>query len=400
MSSLLRVPVPLLLFIGALFLQGCSDDGTSHEKDVCGNGIVEHYEECDDGNDDPNDGCHQCRLWEPPSGEPFTLASEGTWEWYPVDDAICRDGSPAGLAINVGADLSKVMVFFEGGGACFEALNCAANPYNITEGRRFPPSSGIFDRHNERNPYRDWTFVHLPYCTGDVFAGRTRNVVVKHLAGEQQFVGDFNMRLFLDRLVPTLPDVKKLSLVGISAGGMSAVVNTKRLAREFPDAEVTVLDDGGPPLSTKVVPACLQEWWTELWELDQSVLADCGAGCPTSGELLLPLTKDLVKTNEKIDFGLFSFRQDATVRLLFSFGQNNCGMLPIPFLSGETLEAGLIEFREEMRALNDRTATYFAPGESHVCVTSNCFYTTYVDGVGLAEWTGDLLDRKTSHVGD
>lgn len=400
MLHLLRARLAFGLLGASLAFAACDDSPSGPEAPACGNGIIEFYEECDDGNMDPNDGCHQCRVWSPATGTPFTLGATNAWTWYPVDDAICRDGSPSGLSISVGADPTKVLFFFEGGGACFEGFNCNANPFNVTEGRRFPGEAGIFERNNDRNPYKDWTWVYLPYCTGDVFAGRTRNVEIKGVKGTQQFVGDFNMRLFLDRLVPTLTDVEHVSVSGISAGGMSAVVNAKRIAREFPAARVTVLDDGGPPLSTNVVPICLQSWWNELWELDKTALADCGAACPDEGDLLFPVTKDLVSSNENLDFGLFSFREDATVRLLFSFGLRNCRMLPVPLMSAQTLATGLAEFRDTMTTLSPRVATYYAPGAGHVCITGGCFYSMEVDGVGLPEWTAKLLRREFQQVGE
>lgn len=391
------------IFLASLFLTACDDDPTVdvEEDAYCGNGIVEYYEECDDGNDDPLDGCHQCRLWSPPSGEPLEVGEVGEWTWFPFEDSVCRDGSSAGFSMRLGTDPSKVMMFFEGGGACFEAMNCAANPKNVPDHARFPGGGGIFHQEDERNPYSDWTWVYFPYCSGDVFVGNTSNVAIKHLDGVQQFLGDANMRLFLDRLVPTIgPEtVDELSVVGISAGGIAAVVNTKRLAREFPNAHVTVLDDGGPPLKTDVVSSCMQSWWHELWELEKSVLADCGAGCKEEGDLLFPVTEDLLASNEKLHFGLFSFRHDAVVRLLFSFGQNNCRMVPWPLMRDTVLENGLFDFRDSLESYNERFGTFYAPGSGHVCVLSDCLFNTNVDGVFLYEWIQDLLAREGTHVG-
>lgn len=367
----------------------------------CGNGIVEFFEECDDGNEDPLDGCHECRFWEPASGEPLELADPGDWSWHDIAGAICRDGSDAGLSVNVGADPNKVLFFFEGGGACFDVFNCMANPSNISSNRRSPGPHGIFDRNNDRNPYKEWTYVYLPYCSGDVFAGNSTEVVLNGLNLPQQYVGDNNMSLFLDRLVPSLPDaVEHVSVLGVSAGGISAVVNTKRLAREFPDARVTLLDDGGPPLTSNVVTNCLQSWWNELWNLETTVLADCGSACKTSDDLLFPVAKDIATYNERVNFGLFSYKEDKVVRLLFTFGLDNCAMMPFPLMTAQMHADGLDEFRELMSAASPRFATYYAPGDAHTCIHGGCFYDTEVDGVGLPEWTAKLLNFEHTHVGE
>lgn len=372
----------------------------------CGNGIVEGWEECDEGDQMPTSNCYACRLQVPRDGEPLALPSTNAWEYYEIEGAVCRDGSQAGFSVSPGVDTSKLLFFFEGGGACFEAMNCAANPPSV--GGQTPGPWGIFDRTRSENPFQDWTFVYLPYCSGDVFAGNATGVNIKNGPQDQKFVGDKNMHLFLERIIPTFTEVEHVVSTGISAGGLASVVNAKRLARAFPDApRVTVLDDGGPPLSTEVVSSCMQQRWNDIYNLQETVLRDCGWNCKKSNDLLLPVTQDLLTSNDRIDFGLFSFLHDSTVRLLFTFGMNNCQWLPIPYMKPAVLEDGLQEFRAVMQKTGEesndqtalRTATYYAPGTDHVCITHDCFYNTVVDGVSLPEWTRQLLDQSFTHVG-
>lgn len=424
----MRTIHPLLgaLFTCVLFIfsAACNDDkqrdGNDDESSgihdlwspptgECGDGVVEGWEECDDGADMPNAQCYDCRLRAPADGEPLALASDvNGWEYYELEGLMCRDGSPSGFSISPGSDTSKVLFYFEGGGACFEGFNCAANPPSIPEGSRFPWPSGIFDRNHEHNPFKEWTIVYLPYCSGDVFAGNAYDVTIEHLSEKQQFVGDDNMRRILHRVVPTFPDAEHVVSAGISAGGLASVVNAKRLARAFPDARITVLDDGGPPLSTTVVTECLQQHWNEVYNLRETVLPDCGWNCRKDNDLLLPIAQDLVTSNDRIDLGLFSFRQDSTVRLLFTFGLQECAMSFLPLMPAQMLETGLFEFRQIMDETGaespdqraQRTATFYAPGKDHVCISTNCFYDMEVDNVKLTDWTRELLDRNFSHVGE
>lgn len=412
----------LLIFALFSFTSACDDktnDGPDDEiadehslwsppNGECGDGIVEGWEECDDGDDMPNANCYECRLRAPTDGDPLALAEDiNRWEYYALDGLTCRDGSPSGFSISPGSDQGKLLFYFEGGGACFEAFNCGANPPNIPEGSQFPWPGGIFDRNHPENPFKEWTIVYLPYCSGDVFAGSATDVTIEQVTDKQQFVGDENMQRILHRVVPTFPDATHIVSAGISAGGLAAVINAKRLARAFPDAQVTVFDDGGPPLSTNVVTECLQQHWTEVYNLKQTVLRDCGWNCRKDNDLLLPIAQDLVTSNDRIDLGLFSFRQDSTVRLLFTFGLQECAMAFLPLMPASMLENGLFEFRDLMMETGaespdqraQRTATFYAPGKSHVCISSECFYDTEVDGVKLTDWTQDLLDRSFSHVG-
>jgi hypothetical protein len=44
--------------------------------------------------------------------------------------------------------------------------------------------NGIFDQTREDNPFKDWGFVYIPYCTGDLHMGANDatygNVPIKH----------------------------------------------------------------------------------------------------------------------------------------------------------------------------------------------------------------------------
>ena len=83
--------------------------------------------------------------------------------------------SPSG---NGGADPTKVVFFLDGGGACLDA-----DDVRVHRSRRVavlqlehlgedPPSAGgIFDLADPDNPFADYSFVYVPYCTGDVHLG-------------------------------------------------------------------------------------------------------------------------------------------------------------------------------------------------------------------------------------
>src|ERR1700677_143393 len=72
------------------------------------------------------------------------------WNWTPIDNTICRDGSSTGVGISLGTN-SNLLIFMAGGGKCVDAESCAANPssFNETDLKGFAYSyltQGIFDR--------------------------------------------------------------------------------------------------------------------------------------------------------------------------------------------------------------------------------------------------------------
>ena len=56
-------------------------------------------------------------------------APPGDWTWIPVDGAVCRDGSGTGFGVRPSATGSdKLVIYLEGGGACFNGTTCGINP--------------------------------------------------------------------------------------------------------------------------------------------------------------------------------------------------------------------------------------------------------------------------------
>lgn len=196
----------------------------------------------------------------PPSpwdGEPLPDAPPGQWTWVGFPEARCRDGSETGIGVRYGAG-DGLVIYFQGGGACFNSFTCTANPSKHDEGDfagvAAQANGGIFDG-GAGNPVGDWSFIFVPYCTGDVHAGSNADQAVPDVPGVQQFVGYRNVEAYLERIVPTFAGVEHVLVTGESAGGFGAAFNYDRIADAFPRTRVTLLDDSGPPLGARAVPA-------------------------------------------------------------------------------------------------------------------------------------------------
>ncbi len=222
-------------------------------------------------------------------GEPFS-APAFEWTWIPVSGTTCRDGSGAGVMANLNPNSDELVIALEGGGACYDAISCFANAQDISDERigEFADDydSGLFDREAEDNPLRDWNLVFVPYCTGDMHLGAEPE---GDMDGKlQRFVGYANMTAFLSRIVPTFPSATRVLLTGGSAGGVGAAANYFQVARYFDPVPVDMLNDAGPTVGSPWVAKCLQDWWRETWNVDATVLRDCGASCPASDDYMLP----------------------------------------------------------------------------------------------------------------
>jgi hypothetical protein len=81
---------------------------------------------------------------------------------------IFSTSTPFAFQVIPGAT-DKVLLYFQGGGACWDQSSTKLG-FCTTDSQPQSPV-GIFDRTNALNEYRDYTIVHVLYCSGDVFGG-------------------------------------------------------------------------------------------------------------------------------------------------------------------------------------------------------------------------------------
>ncbi len=360
-------------------------DETGPAAPACGDGNLDPGEECDDGNLDAFDGCRSdCTAVEPLDPPPLE------WTYVEVPEARCMDGSPGGFGISYAPASPNVMIYLEGGGACFND-SCDFTAFSLPF---IPPSDGIFGRLDGANPVADWTMIYVPYCTGDIHAGDAET----ELGGElRQLRGYSNLTRYLERWVPSLP-AERVLLTGISAGGFGAALGATQVAEAYgDDVELTVIDDSGPPLGSDVMPPCLQRLFREAWGLDGTVLAACPACDPE--DFGTDYLEHLLATHPNVRFGLFSNTADAVIRTYMGFGWGNgqhdhCAGTPLPVPALAYAEDLL-----SIRARHEREiSTFYVTGLGHTVLRVG-FHLTAVDGTSVPAWIADVLDGQITHVG-
>ena len=87
----------------------------------------------------------------------------------------CGDGSDYAFRLRlapVGSPVGNVVVYMQGGGACYSGPGCANVSPSLYEAMNDGmPSSGVMSNTSATNPFRNWTKVFLPYCTQDLHIG-------------------------------------------------------------------------------------------------------------------------------------------------------------------------------------------------------------------------------------
>ena len=113
------------------------------------------------------------------------LATSDPWPIYFLNNsiglkanAVCLDGSPGAFYVRRNASSTQWRIFFEGGGWCYDAADCANRATgNLGSSNGYPPSisnggSGMMSTDAGMNPtFYGANTVYMKYCDGDSFAG-------------------------------------------------------------------------------------------------------------------------------------------------------------------------------------------------------------------------------------
>jgi hypothetical protein len=324
----------------------------------------------------------------PPTTDPITTP-EDTWSWVPVTGTRCANGSETGIGANLTKRSKKALVFMMGGGACWDATSCgfglAANLDGYSEGKfkseigRYG-STGVFDRADAENPFKDYSFFFVPYCTGDVHAGDKVSVY----GGKTYYHhGYVNMTYNFGRIVPTLKGagVDYAVISGSSAGGFGALWNFARFQDALGDSvHVDVVDDGGPPLRPTYMPTSLQESWNTAWGLDTTVPAGC-TKC-TAKDGYYNAVEFLTAKYPGHRASLISSYQDSVIRGYFG-------------ISGPKMEEGLKDFADAVLPSAPDWRVYYVTGSKHVFLGEK-LSSIVSGGVKLSDFLSKQVNQDAS----
>jgi hypothetical protein len=268
-------------------------------------------------------------------------------------------------------DPKRLVVFFQGGGGCFDVRSCAPGStwFDDRVDTLDDPAAenGILALDDDRNPFRDWSFLYVPSCTGDVHLGdrvtRYGSTVIRHR-------GWVNARAALARAFRDFPDPDVVLVTGCSAGSVGSAFHVPAVIEHWPHARVAQLGDSLAFVFSR--PVSLVDW-----------------GAPrhfpgffrigTRRFTMVEYLRALARRYPTRTFARFNYASDdVQERFYGAVGGDPAGFEP-----------RLRRAEEELKRFPNYRS-YLACGGDHCVLPRVTFFSLRVDGVLVRDWVADL----------
>ncbi|RTG92042.1 pectin acetylesterase-family hydrolase [Thermus scotoductus] len=305
---------------------------------------------------------------------------EAVWKAVEVPGGVCSDGSPYRFYVSPG-DPKKVVIDFQGGGACWNAATCG--PQSQTYRKRVDVqelllAQGIYNRLSVANPFYGWTHVFVPYCTGDLHVGRA---TVDYGGFKVHHQGARNALAALEYVFRNHTNPEKVFVTGCSAGAYGAVFWADKVLSTYKNAKVAVCGDAGVGVRTPDFPG-FTVWNSRLPELPGL------SQNPEVAEIYLALAKAFPQAR----IAQYTTLLDGTQ--IFFYGLMKGERTPSEATAREWAEGAMRAVLAPAQAEN--YTFYLAPGSQHCILPRPELYTLKVGEVSFLEWLRALAEGKVS----
>lgn len=305
----------------------------------------------------------------------------------PGGETLCANGTPYQFQVRP-ADASRVMIFLNGGGACWSGDLCdpageagAYTPFAEMDANNAATKAGAFDAANRENPFAGWTQVFASYCTGDAHLGG-RDVTYTTGAGKALTIhhrGKANVQSALDWVYANYPSPERVFVGGGSAGAIASPFYAGVVADHYPQAEIVQFGGGAGGYRAGAVSGLLETWgtfdtppdWPELAAFDKATFT----------------TEDFYRVTavRHPDMPMSQFNNvDDEIQQMF------LTLMGVRDPVRELLQANI----EELSADIPNFRAYSAPGKDHTLLRYNSLYTITTGGVRAADWVRALAEGQ------
>jgi hypothetical protein len=298
-----------------------------------------------------------------------------------------------------GGNVNNLVVYFEGGGGCWSALTCLSRhkiyKTEITDTDDPVHLKGMFDLGNPKNPFKEWNFVFIPYCTGDGHRG-SNDSVYEYEPGKTRTIhhrGHDNFLVVLKWITEKFEQPRKIFVTGSSAGSLGATGNFPWIKEAYPKSKVYVLGDAGMEITPMEYHGYKRKAWNS--QLPKWIFGEN----PPFNMSTPEFWKALAEYYPHSKLAEFTCAWDI-VQIYFYYVFLQTVRMP---LSGKNV---CIDWNAKMlAAVRDKEElpnyrSYIAAGTRHTIMATPEFYTESSAGVPFLDWLNMLMDDEEGTHGD
>ncbi len=291
----------------------------------------------------------------------------------------------------------NLIVVFNGGGFCFNYLTCISSfdTYTPTisesaewlteiENGSVPDIGGMF-LNDDSNPFKGWSIIFIPYCTGDSFLGANDHDYAKPLIPPKviQHRGAVNFQVVLQWMRDYIiyePD--NIFILGLSSGTYGALLQSPYIQNTYPGSTTHVFLDAG----VKMVKS--ETWSVRLPES----LVPAFIGKNISNLTEVDITTAIADEFPNIRFAHYTTNRDTT--------QVEASLIsPINTKSVPGIDLFAIGWYSDIRNIlrasanqSDNFKYYISAGSSHAITVFPWFYTQSSAGKPFKGWIEEMID--------
>jgi len=265
---------------------------------------------------------------------------------------------------------SELLIFLEGGGACWSEL-CSANE----EALPGLPARGMLDPAQPANPMRSWNVTYLPYCDGSIFSGDvTRDY--EDDGNPEIHRGLRNLSAGLDVAQRNFPTPSRIVLAGNSGGGFGTIFALPLVRSLYPNVPIDVINDSGVGVGRANDPTS-QTVLIDDWQSGAFFPSSICPACFTTGNLTEYFDWQL-EQDTNVNLALMSTKQDFVIGNIF-LG-----------VSGPEFEAALVPAMQAIETRHpDRVRSFIANGTAHTFLQRDIFATA--GEITVHNWVSSML---------
>jgi hypothetical protein len=241
---------------------------------------------------------------------------------------------------------------------------------------------GVFNFNHPENPFRDYTMLFVPYCTGDVHAG---NRLATYTANsgrtfEIYHRGYVNASTALKWIYANFEQPDSIFVCGCSAGSIGSILHTPHLIQYYPQTPITQLGDSGGGLTAYLT-----------WDIDADYEAGDffpqwipGMQDEIAHSFTVSKFTDAVATYyPSYVFAQYNAANDSTQRRYFVADGG----------AAEAFAPALQTSLAEIHQNNDNFRSYTAAGERHCVLKHAHFYAEETEGIRFRDWVANLANQ-------